>query len=108
MMIEKASPRRLQVGRLIRVMALLAASNATCSAIAEDWGAYMIVPASAPALVLEAVGSGTDEGTVVSIGKPAGTANQKWIIEIVAVVGSCSRDSATALQLTTGTGSVTY
>ena len=30
--------------------------------------------------MLEAVGSGTAEGTVVSIGKPAGTANQKWVI----------------------------
>ena len=33
-----------------------------------------------PALVLEAVGSGTTEGTVISIGKPAGTPNQKWVI----------------------------
>ena len=30
--------------------------------------------------VLEAVGSGTAEGTVVSIGKPAGTPNQKWVM----------------------------
>lgn len=43
---------------------------------AEDWGAYAISPAGAPTMVLEAVGS----GTAVSIGKPAGSANQKWII----------------------------
>ncbi len=30
--------------------------------------------------MLEAVGSGTTEGTTVSIGKPAGTPNQKWVI----------------------------
>ncbi len=47
---------------------------------AEDWGAYAIVPVSAPAMVLEAVGSGTAEGTAVSIGKPTGSANQKWVI----------------------------
>ena len=73
-------PVDLTVGRIIHVLAVLVASNATRPAFAEDWGAYSIIPASAPALVLEAVGSGTNEGTVVSIGKPAGTANQKWII----------------------------
>ena len=61
-------------------IAVLVAGIATCPSFAEDWGAYAIVPASAPALVLEAVGSGTSEETVVSIGKPAGTANQKWFI----------------------------
>ncbi len=50
------------------------------SASAEDWGSYSITPASAPLTVLEAVGSGTVDGTLVSIGKPAGTANQKWVI----------------------------
>ena len=45
---------------------------------AEDWGAYALVPASAQAFVLEAAGA--DEGAVVSIGKPVGTASQKWII----------------------------
>ena len=80
MMTEKTSPIRATSGRIIQVMAVLVAGNATCSAVAEDWGAFSIVPASAPALVLEAVGSGTNEGTVVSIGKPAGTANQKWVI----------------------------
>ncbi|MBV9467891.1 MAG: RICIN domain-containing protein, partial [Abitibacteriaceae bacterium] len=46
----------------------------------EDWGAYSLVPASAPSLVLEAVQAGTNEGTIVSIGKPSGTPNQKWVI----------------------------
>ena len=47
---------------------------------AEDWGAYAIIPVSAPSLVLEAVDSGANDGTVVSIGKPGKTTNQKWII----------------------------
>ena len=77
---EKPSPLRSKIGRIIRVLAVLVAGHATRPAFAEDWGTYSITPAGAPALVLEAVGSGTDEGTVVSIGKPAGTANQKWVI----------------------------
>lgn len=63
----------------------------TTPASAEDWGAYRIVPASAPEFVLEAVG-GVKEGAVVSIQKPTiskdekgaandkGAANQKWIV----------------------------
>lgn len=47
---------------------------------AEDWGAYSIAPVSAPGMVLEAVDAGTTEGTRVSIGKPTGTAHQKWVI----------------------------
>ena len=43
-------------------------------------GAYAIIPSGAPALVLEAVGPGTDEGTAISIGKPAGSPSQKWVI----------------------------
>ncbi len=66
--------------RLIQAIAALVAGIATRPAFAEDWGAYSLVPVSAPGLVLEAVGSGTGEGTVVSIGKPAGTANQKWVV----------------------------
>jgi sugar lactone lactonase YvrE/enterochelin esterase-like enzyme len=50
------------------------------SAPAEDWGAYALIPASAPAMVLEAVGAGKEEGTIVSIGKPANASHQKWII----------------------------
>ena len=69
-----------KIRRLILSCAFLATCLATRSSEAEDWGAYQLIPASAPALVLEAVGSGTDEGTVVSLGKPAGTAHQKWTI----------------------------
>ena len=74
------SPLRPKAGRIIHVLAILVVGNTTSPGFAEDWGAYSIVPAGSPSLVLEAIGSGTDEGTVVSLGKPAGTANQKWIL----------------------------
>jgi len=45
-------------------------------ASADDWGYYSIIPVSAPAMVLEA-----PEGVPVTIGKPTGAANQKWIIQ---------------------------
>jgi len=61
-------------------LAIFLAGFVSRTAFADDWGAYALVPASAPAMALEAVGSGTNDGTVVSIGKPAGTPNQKWII----------------------------
>ena len=67
--------------RIIQLIVVLFVGVATCSnSFAEDWGAYALVPASAQAMVLEAVGSGTNDGTVVSIGKPAGSPNQKWVI----------------------------
>lgn len=47
---------------------------------AEDWGLYSIIPVSAPALVMEAVGSGITDGTAVSLGKPSAAANKKWMI----------------------------
>ena len=47
---------------------------------AEDWGAYALIPVSAPTMVLEVVGSSKDEGAIVSIAKPNDGANQKWII----------------------------
>ena len=50
------------------------------SANAEDWNAYSIAPVSAPGMALEAVGAGTSDGAIVSIGKPAETPNQKWVI----------------------------
>ena len=71
---------RSRIGRIIAMLAVVVAGIAARPSFAEDWGAYALVPASAPALVLEAVGSGTSDGTVVSIGKPAGRANQKWVI----------------------------
>jgi gluconolactonase len=74
------SPLRPRATLIIRIVAVLVACIATRPSFADDWGAYSLVPASAPALVLEAVGSGTEAGTVVSIGKPSGKANQKWVI----------------------------
>ena len=61
-------------------LAVLFTGVLTGQSLGEDWGLYAITPASAPALVLEAVGSGTTDGTVVSIGKPVAAANQKWVI----------------------------
>ena len=58
----------------------LALGSIPISSTAEDWGTYAIVPVSAPATVLEAVGSGKNEGTIVSINQPAGAPNQRWII----------------------------
>ncbi|MEZ5385461.1 MAG: RICIN domain-containing protein [Prosthecobacter sp.] len=52
----------------------------TTAVFAEDWGSYQIVSVSAPEFVLEAVG-GKNEGDIVSINKPAGMPNQKWIIQ---------------------------
>lgn len=63
-----------------RFIAFLMAGLAARDSFAEDWGAYSLIPASAPALVLEAVGAGTAEGTLVSIGKPTGSASQKWVM----------------------------
>lgn len=64
----------------IRRICLAAAIGFTSHLSAEDWGAYIIAPVSAPAMVLEAVDAGTAEGTRVSIGHPAGKAGQKWMI----------------------------
>ncbi|MCX6900280.1 MAG: RICIN domain-containing protein [Verrucomicrobia bacterium] len=62
------------------VIALALGASITTHAAAEDWGVYSIVPVSMQAMVLEAVDSGRAEGTIVSINKPAGGANQKWIV----------------------------
>ncbi|MHB1461041.1 MAG: RICIN domain-containing protein [Armatimonadota bacterium] len=46
----------------------------------DQWsGEKYLLPVSSPDMVLEAVNSGTSDGTVVSIGKPTGAANQKWV-----------------------------
>ena len=66
--------------RIIHLIVTLGFGAGVSHSFAEDWGAYSIIPMSAQAMVLEAVGEGTDEGAVISIGKPAGTANQKWVI----------------------------
>ena len=52
----------------------------TAAALADDWGAYQIVPVSATDFVLEVVGE-SKEGDIVSINKPSGAPNQKWIIQ---------------------------
>lgn len=66
--------------RVIPIVAIFIAGAFASAATAEDWGAFALVPASAPAFVLEAVGPAIHDGTVISIGKPAGTPNQKWVI----------------------------
>jgi gluconolactonase len=71
---------RSRARRIIYLIAALSVGVVTSHSLAEDWGAYSLVPVSAQAMVLEAVDAGTAEGTEVSIGKPAGTTNQKWVI----------------------------
>lgn len=71
---------RRSVRKFVPMLLAVLAGSAARQASAEDFGAYAIVPASATMTVLEAVGSGTAEDTVVSINKPSGAANQKWII----------------------------
>ncbi len=61
-------------------LAFLIAALASRPGPAEDWGAYAIVPASAPGLVLEAVGAGKAAGAIVSVGKPDGAAHQSWVV----------------------------
>ncbi|MEP6667640.1 MAG: RICIN domain-containing protein [Chthoniobacter sp.] len=66
--------------KIASLLTALVVAVFSAHALAEDFGAYSITPVSAPMMVLEAVGSGTAEGTAVSINKPAGTPNQKWVI----------------------------
>ncbi len=73
-------PAGARIGRLIHLLAAISLYGLAGSSRADDWGAYSISPVSGQSFVLEAVGSGTDDGTVVSIGKPVGTGNQKWRI----------------------------
>lgn len=80
MMTDSTRDLRPRVGVVLRALAAVVTGLASGPARAEDWGAYSIIPASAPALVLEAVGSGTAEGTPVSIGRPSGSAGQKWVV----------------------------
>jgi len=65
---------------LLPLLAGLCAGMLAQHARAEDWGAYALAPCGAPGMVLEAVGAGTVEGTVVSIGRAGGKPNQKWLI----------------------------
>jgi len=66
--------------RRILLISLILSVASSRPSLAEDWGAYSIVPSSATAFVLEAVGPGTTEGTSVSIGRAGGVPNQKWVI----------------------------
>lgn len=63
-----------------RLVLPLLFATASLSLHAEDWGAYTLVPVSAPKMALEAVKAGTTEGTIVSINHPVGTPNQKWLV----------------------------
>ena len=48
---------------------------------AQDWeGSFTIIPVSAPEMVLEGVGTGTTNGTAVSLGHPSAAPNQTWNI----------------------------
>lgn len=64
----------------LRCLFLAAALAFAAPLFAEDWGAYSLVPVSAPKMVLEAVKAGTAEGTLVSINAPAGASHQKWLV----------------------------
>jgi len=65
---------------ILSLLVILSAYLLSGRTVAEDWNAYALIPVSAPGMMLEAVGSGTSDGTIVSIGRPGGTANQKWLI----------------------------
>jgi enterochelin esterase-like enzyme/sugar lactone lactonase YvrE len=77
---QTLSVTNLKCRRLQGLVAVLVIGLAANHALAEDWGVYSIVPASAPRTVLEVVDSGTAEGAVVSINKPGDAPNQKWTI----------------------------
>lgn len=68
---------RVLAVRMCAAAGLIAAAEAA----AQDWnGPFTLVPMSAPEMALEAVSPGNSEGNVVSIGAPAGTDNQIWIV----------------------------
>ncbi|HLK55621.1 MAG TPA: RICIN domain-containing protein [Chthonomonadaceae bacterium] len=52
----------------------------TGRASAEDWGAYALIPVSAPGMALEVVDAGTNAGALISIGRASGKSNQKWFL----------------------------
>ena len=62
--------------RTLSIVAVLAVATP-----AQDWsGPFMLIPMSAPEMVLESVAPGNVEGAVVSINKPANADNQIWIV----------------------------
>jgi len=54
------------------------AATATPAPAPKAPGSFTLSPISAPSMVLEAVNTGTVDGTAVSIGSPSGDAKQKW------------------------------
>jgi gluconolactonase len=77
----KTMSARLFRQRGTHCMGILLAMAASMPLEAEDWGAYAIVPVSAPGMVLDVADAKIAAGAVVSIGTPAGKASQKWVIE---------------------------
>jgi len=61
-------------------VAILSFATIKQAAHADDWGAYAIVPSSAPGMALEVVGGAKTDGAIVSIGRAADVPNQKWIV----------------------------
>lgn len=76
------SPRSSPASAIMRVFAFLLVGGTSASVRAEDWGAYAIVPVSAPSLVLTATGEGALENKSVTIENPVGASNQKWVITL--------------------------
>lgn len=105
---------------LLLCIALCFVGIGTGRCLAEDWGAYALIPAGAPGMALEAMGAGTEAGTMVSIGRPNGKANQKWFIvpkgdntyairpaysaNLVLSVAKGGTENGTAIVLETDTG----
>ena len=51
------------------------------AARAQDWGgSFLLIPMSAPEMVLEAVAPGNVAGAIVSINKSANADNQIWVV----------------------------
>ena len=73
MMKQTDSSIALAIGWLISSIAMLLTGLASSSAIADDWNAYALIPSSTPAMVLEAVDSGTTDrnGACRSANQPA-------------------------------------
>ncbi len=68
------------LSRTFRALTLVGAGLLSGWAHADDWGAYAIVPVSAPALRLTWLRGGSGSGIDVTIHNPADRPNQKWII----------------------------
>jgi enterochelin esterase-like enzyme/sugar lactone lactonase YvrE len=73
-----SSPRKARPWILFCVIVCLALLPELSAVAQNASGAFSLSPVNAPGLVLEAVGAGTSDGTVVSIGSPTGDAKQKW------------------------------